>query len=302
MPTLEENLSYWEQDCDWSQRGEEWSVAWGGSESQWWGTILPRIHAFVPCASILEIAPGYGRWTHFLKELGQKLAVVDLSDRCIEHCRHRFASSSHISYWANDGRSLAMIPDQSVDFAFSFDSLVHAEADVLEAYVGELARILTPQGVGFLHHSNAAPYAWYFTLFQSKRWAGGSKEAGEPEPSQSERSMLRRALSRVKHGLIKARIIANDHSRGMSMSADHFQRFCDQSGLRCIGQELTNGDGRMLIDCFSTFTRPGSVWDRPYRRVENHSFPEEIRRLSAISDLYRKVEKVRPPGMLTASK
>ena len=32
-----------------------------------------------------------------------------------------------ISYFVNDGRSLAMVPERSVDFAFSFDSLVHVD-------------------------------------------------------------------------------------------------------------------------------------------------------------------------------
>ncbi|MEK6280890.1 MAG: hypothetical protein AABN95_11100 [Acidobacteriota bacterium] len=29
---------------------------------------LPRIHPFIPVGTILEIAPGYGRWTHYLKD------------------------------------------------------------------------------------------------------------------------------------------------------------------------------------------------------------------------------------------
>ena len=41
-----------------------------------------------------------------------------------------FASDTHISYHINDGKSLEMVQhDDSTDFVFSFDSLVHAEAD-----------------------------------------------------------------------------------------------------------------------------------------------------------------------------
>ena len=47
-----------------------------------------------------------------------------------------------------------MVEDGSIDFVFSFDSLVHVEADVLDAYLDQLARKLTPDGVGFIHHSN----------------------------------------------------------------------------------------------------------------------------------------------------
>jgi hypothetical protein len=67
MPTVEQNLQLWNSIYGWTQQGEEWSSAWGGSEAQWLGAIFPRIRAFIPTDSILEIAPGFGRWTNFLK-------------------------------------------------------------------------------------------------------------------------------------------------------------------------------------------------------------------------------------------
>ena len=94
---------------------------------QWYGTLLPRIHRYLPTETILEIAPGFGRWTDFLKDHCRKPIVVDLSQKCIEACRERFKACSHIAYFVNDGQSLGMIEDHAVDFAFSFDSLVHAE-------------------------------------------------------------------------------------------------------------------------------------------------------------------------------
>jgi ubiquinone/menaquinone biosynthesis C-methylase UbiE len=153
---VEDNLRVWQQDYDWSGTGDEWSAPWGSSEVEWYWTLLPRIHKFVPCGTVLEIAPGFGRWTHFLRHLCDRLEVVDLTPRCIEHCRNRFKDSSNVSYHVNDGRTLGMIADHSVDFAFSFDSLVHVEADVIDGYLQELSRVLSPDGVGFLHHSNLA--------------------------------------------------------------------------------------------------------------------------------------------------
>lgn len=121
MPTIVENLFVWDTAYDWSQSGEEWSGDWGSSRMQWYGSILPRIGAFVPADTILEIAPGHGRWTTFLKDLCKRLIIVDLSETCIDRCRHRFGSCSHISYFVNDGKSLEMVADGSVDFIFSFD-------------------------------------------------------------------------------------------------------------------------------------------------------------------------------------
>src|SRR5437879_6478092 len=154
MPTVEQNLRQWDANYEWAKRGEEWSASWGGAEAQWFGAILPRIHAFVPATIILELAPGFGRWTNYLKDYCDHLIVVDLAETCIHACRERFAASSHITYHVNDGTSLSMIPDGSLDFVFSFDSLVHAEADVIAAYIRQLAKKLAPNGVGFLHHSN----------------------------------------------------------------------------------------------------------------------------------------------------
>jgi hypothetical protein len=59
----------------------------------------------------------------------------------------------------NDGSSLAMVENGSIDLVFSFDSLVHAELEVLGCYLRELARVLAADGVAFLHHSNMGAYA-----------------------------------------------------------------------------------------------------------------------------------------------
>lgn len=49
---------------DWKDSGEEWSAPWGNSAAQWFGTILPRTSQCLPAGTILEIAPGFGRWTN----------------------------------------------------------------------------------------------------------------------------------------------------------------------------------------------------------------------------------------------
>ena len=154
MPDLEANRDVWSSGWDWSTAGDEWSEWWGGTQALWHGALLPRIHAFVPTGTVLEIAPGFGRWSQYLKTLADRLVLVDMTEQCVENCRRRFAADPHVEAHQNDGRSLAMVEDGAVDFAFSFDSLVHAERDVLHDYLGELARTLAPDGIAFLHHSN----------------------------------------------------------------------------------------------------------------------------------------------------
>src|SRR5215216_6234648 len=104
MPSISENRRVWDSLYDWSRAGDEWSSHWGSTDMQWYGTILPRIHAFLPAPTLLEIAPGYGRWTRFLKEYCARLIVVDLSEECIKTCKQRFKDSTHLEYYVNDGR------------------------------------------------------------------------------------------------------------------------------------------------------------------------------------------------------
>jgi SAM-dependent methyltransferase len=131
--TCREQMKY-----DWKEAGEEWSAPWGSSAAQWTGSIFPRIRDFLPTGTILEIAPGFGRWTHYLKDYCEELWAVDKSSECTDACRERFAAEPHVHCCLNDGRSLAMVPDASVDFVFSFDSFVNTGRVIVVAYIREM--------------------------------------------------------------------------------------------------------------------------------------------------------------------
>jgi SAM-dependent methyltransferase len=263
MPDIQANIDTWNSADGWSAQGEEWSGAWGGSEAQWWGTLMPRLHAFLPAGTILEIAPGHGRWTQYLKDLCEELILVDLAESCIEACRARFASDDHIAYHVNDGRSLDAVPGESVDLAFSFDSLVHAEADVLESYAYELARILKPDGIAFIHHSNAGAY-----------------------PRLT--AVTKRVPERMRRRLIQAGLLINTYAwRAESATAELFARHCQDAGLTCIGQEKIAWEyGKQLTDVISLCTPRGSRWERPNVVVENPGFMEEATRVRETSRIY----------------
>lgn len=265
MPTIEEIRS-WSQTYDWPQAGEEWSVAWGSAHMQWYGSILPRIIAFVPADTILEIAPGYGRWTVFLKDLCKRLIIVDLSEKCIDRCRQRFADCSHISYFVNDGKSLDMIVDGGVDFIFSFDSLVHAEDAVLKAYAAEFAKKLRPNGAAFIHHSNLGEYIALIEV-------------------QSRLSKFPKLL-----GLLKRLGVCDNvtgQGRVRSMTAAKLTVFAEDHSLQCVSQELVTWNSRfVLVDCLSTIVPRGSRWSRENRVLRNAGFMAEAKRLSDLSRLY----------------
>jgi SAM-dependent methyltransferase len=259
MPEVDKNLAVWSSGWDWSDRGDEWSVWWGGTPALWHGALLPRIHAMVPTGTILEIAPGYGRWTQYLKDLAERLVIVDLTEGCIDHCRQRFAESDNIEYHVNDGRSLDMVEDGSVDFVFSFDSLVHAETDVLGAYLEQLARKLKPDGVGFIHHSNIGAHAGLTRI-------------------------AHRTPGRLVGPLVRSGALINIIAwRAESVSAESFAEQCDAAGLACVAQETISWEwGRYTIDTLSVFTRRGSRWERPRSVVRNPLFTSEAKRMARL--------------------
>ena len=278
MPTIEQNRLGWGRDYKWPHAGEEWSREWGTAQMQWFGSILPRISSFVPTDTILEIAPGYGRWTTFLKNLCKRLTVVDLSASCIEKCRERFVHDSNISYFVNDGMSLEMVEDNSIDLIFSFDSLVHAEEGVLKAYAAEFAKKLRPDGVAFIHHSNLGEYA--------------------------QRAAIQDSLSKIPKlvgGLNWLGICDNVscHWRARSMTAAKMALFAEEHDLQCVSQELVTWQTKSaLIDCFSTIVRSGSRWSRQNRALRNPGFMREAKHLRNVASLYDQVPAPSRDGAL----
>ncbi len=259
LPTLEENYNFWNHNYHWDRYGgDEWSARWGGPDMQWTWSLLPRLSGLLPRPVVLEVGPGYGRWSEVLKSYCQRLILVDLSEKCIHACRQRLGSED-VEYHVGDGRSLTGLADASVDFIFSFESLVHAEAEVMQAYLAEFARVLKPEGAGFVHHSNLGAYPGYF-------------RATQMVPSR-----LRRPLKRL--GLLDL-----NEWRAPTMTAALFREFAVDAGLCCWVQELVPWGGRRLIDCFSTFGQA----QREFRLFKNPGLMRRAYHLQRLSHLYGK--------------
>jgi len=134
--------------------GEHWSAAWGGSKQLWEGRICPRIETLIPTKTILEIAAGRGRWSTYLADHCDDLVLVDYDSDCVAFCRVRFDDRPYVTCYTNDGYSLSETDSGTVDFVFSFDSLVHCERPVIRSYLKEIRRVLRPGANAFLHHAN----------------------------------------------------------------------------------------------------------------------------------------------------
>lgn len=271
MTKTAENIQFWNQEYDWLQAGDEWSAEFGGTEALWFFVLYPRIHRFLPTGRILEIAPGYGRWTQFLKDGCRSLVGVDIAEKCISACKERFAAYPQLEFHQNDGTSLDMVADDSIDFVFSFDSLVHVEKEVMEAYVGQLARKLASDGVGFIHYSNMAVYP--------------RRIAARDFCNRTYYALFRKMASPAR--MTEFLSLNFDAGRGETMSAALFREYCRRADLKCIGQENLNWlKGKGLGDTFSVFTRPNSKWDREEVTLENPEFAASAQAAAKLSKLY----------------
>lgn len=272
MPTVAENKREWDGHYRWEQRGDEWSRDWGSASFQWYSTLLPRVHQHVPTGTILEIACGYGRWTQFLKDVCDQLIVVDLSAECVEACKQRFRAATNIEYHVNDGSSLAMVPDHSVDFIFSFDSLVHVDESVLTAYISQFSRILKETGVAFLHHSNLGEYRARYRRI--------------------------RRIPKLEGLLITAGLLDSFlHWRDPGVSAGLVEGIATQHGLRCVSQEIVHWrTQKAQIDCLSTIVKQQSPIAVPNRVVRNPDFMKQAAHTFELSQLYDYTQGQRAEG------
>ncbi len=157
MNSIIENLRKWDRDHSWLEDGDEWkgqALACNVSYEHWKTVLVENlILPYATGKTVLEIAPGHGRWSEYLIAASAKTIIVDLSPSCIEYCRQRFFNKENVEYVVNDGMHLPDMLTNQVDFVWSYDSFVHMEPTVIIAYINEIARILKTGGRAIIHHA-----------------------------------------------------------------------------------------------------------------------------------------------------
>jgi SAM-dependent methyltransferase len=135
---------------------------------QWNKSIYPYVKD-ADLSSVLEIAPGHGRNSAKLIEIGAKsLHLVDVNETCINACRDRFGTTygdCNVFFYVTNGDSIPFIKDESISFVYSFDSMVHFDKTIVRAYLTEFARVMKKGATGFIHHSN------YGNVMPNSDWA-----------------------------------------------------------------------------------------------------------------------------------
>lgn len=261
MPDVANEKQEYDQFYQWPEGGHEWSRAWGSADDQWVGTIYRRIFHLLPTRSILEIAPGFGRWTPYLLNHCSRYYAIDIAERCIAHCRRTYgALAGRPTFLLGDGLTLAGIADQAISLVFSFDSLVHVDLACLGSYTAEIHRVLEPGGHAFIHHSNLGEY--------------------------------------VQHGVLNA---VNFHRRDTTVSAELAADAFRRAGLVSLVHEkiqwiATEATNQPFCDCLSLVRKPqrggkAAESDPAARMFYNPGFIDEIAHCRQISERYRVVDE-----------
>jgi len=156
--TIKSNLQAWNSDYTWAKDGDEWDGQAKKCNKPYEDWKRSLVEEFIQpnvdrSSMVLEIGPGHGRWSKEIAPLCGHLILVDLSPSCIEHCRSLFKERSNVTFVVNQGKELTGIPDGSVDFVWSYDVFVHINPNEIEAYFGEIKRVLRPNGRAVIHHA-----------------------------------------------------------------------------------------------------------------------------------------------------
>jgi hypothetical protein len=125
-----------------------------------------------------------------------------------------------------------------------------------------IQRILTKDGVAFIHHSNFGEYAPAYAKI--------------------------RDVPDLEEMLIQSDILEQStHWRDASVDAKKVETLSTAQGLSCISQEIVPwSTKKMFIDCMSTIVRNDSSLARTNRIWRNANFMQEANNLLQLSELY----------------
>jgi phospholipid N-methyltransferase len=100
---------------------------------------------------VLEIGPGRGAWTKtFLERNCRKVYAVDAADPEHTHFWEYIGHDSRVDYIVVQDFRLAEVPDDSIDFFFSFGVFCHLKPEMCEEYIQSLGSKMRQGGHGFL--------------------------------------------------------------------------------------------------------------------------------------------------------
>src|SRR5688572_29086789 len=98
-------------------------------------------------ARALDFGCGIGRLTVALGDYYQEVVGVDIAGSMIEQARHRNPAPHRIRYEHNTDPNLLKFPSGCFDLVCSWIVLQHMSRALIETYIAELVRVVSPGGL-----------------------------------------------------------------------------------------------------------------------------------------------------------
>lgn len=135
--------------------GNVYGLEWGDPE-----TTPPlayvRDHFLLPYVTpetiALEIGPGGGRWTRYMLSV-KRLYAVDFHHELLAELKSNF-NLEHLTFVKNNGNDFPGIPNDSIDFVFSFGTFVHLDIEIIDQYLHNMKALLRPNSNVVIQYSD----------------------------------------------------------------------------------------------------------------------------------------------------
>jgi SAM-dependent methyltransferase len=99
-------------------------------------------------SAVVELGCGAGRMTRSFARRFRRVTAIDVSSEMLERAKTLHGGIDNIRWILGNGVDLTGIPNDSMDFAFSYLVLQHfPTADLVSAYIGEMLRVLKAGGI-----------------------------------------------------------------------------------------------------------------------------------------------------------
>lgn len=99
-----------------------------------------------PGDTVLDLACGLGYGSHIIyhNSLAKRVIGMDLSESGIEYAQYNYQVEGRVEFQLADAQNLENLPDNSVDFITTFETIEHLPEP--KKYLAELERVLRPSG------------------------------------------------------------------------------------------------------------------------------------------------------------
>lgn len=117
--------------------------------------LRPLFDKYITSSNIclMDFGCGEGRIVEQIKDMIQQIICCDLPNGPIEVCRKRFKEDSNITY-AYSTKDGIQLENETCNAVYSWDAMVHFGYKFMDFYLQDLYRVLKPDGIAILHHSN----------------------------------------------------------------------------------------------------------------------------------------------------